>query len=320
MPNASLSEKPRALRLTFRILIAVVLAALAVELGLGLLGLGNPVLVTPDAACSYILKPDQNVYRFFCHTRTNRYGMRSDPFRAGPDPGTLRVLFVGDSITYGTSRVDQTKIFTEVVHQGLPAVVHRPVEVLNASAGGWAPDNELSWVRSRGIFHSDVVLVVLNSGDLSQPRATAAALGEDTPSKRPATAFGELWTRYLRHKLFHAAVKTDAGDAAVANADATIQANLADLADINALVSNQHARFAIVYIPFRHEIPKPAAQSEATLRAWTASHHVPLFDLTSVESSCPTAEISLDGDHLNADGNRIVGDAIERQWSSILGP
>lgn len=42
------------------------------------LGLGNPILIAPDPACAYILKPDQNVFRFFGHTRINHYGMRSD--------------------------------------------------------------------------------------------------------------------------------------------------------------------------------------------------------------------------------------------------
>ena len=319
MPTASLPRKPRALRLTFRILIVLVVAALGAELALRLVGLGNPVLVAPDPACAYILKPDQNVYRFFCRTRTDQYGMRSDPFPAVPKPGTLRVLFVGDSVTYGTSHVDQAKIFTEVVHRGLPDVVHRPVEVLNASAGGWAPDNELSWVRSRGIFHSDIVLLVLNSGDLGQPRNAISDMGEDTPSHRPATAIGELWSRYLRYKLFHVAPKSDAGDAAAPNADATIRANLADLQTMDDLVVSEHARFAIVYLPFRREIPEPAAQSESALRAWTAAHDVPLFDLTAVEAAYPTGQISLDGDHLNTNGNRIIGEAIERQWSSTLG-
>ena len=43
-----------------------------------LLGLGDPVLIAPDAACSYITKPDQKIFRFLVHTYINHYGMRSD--------------------------------------------------------------------------------------------------------------------------------------------------------------------------------------------------------------------------------------------------
>ena len=282
-------------------------------------GLGHPVLVTPDSACGYILKPNQNVYRFFCHTRTDRYGMRSAPFSPIPAPGTLRIMFVGDSVTYGTSHVDQSRIFTQDIRRGLPAIVHRPVEVLDASASAWAPDNELSWVRSRGVFHSQLVLLVLNSGDLTQPRATISEVGEATTLNHPDSALGELWTRWLRRKLFHTAAGVDAGDSTSANAEATIRSNLADLAAFQSLVTTQGARFAIVYIPFRKEIPQPAAQSQAILHSWTAAHDVPLFDLTSAEAAEPTRAISLDGDHFNTHGNLVVATAIESQWTKVLG-
>jgi hypothetical protein len=130
----------------------VVLAALLEAMLRFGLGLGNPVLIAEDSACAYILKPDQDVFRFFSHTHVNHFGMRSDEVPALRDPHTLRILFVGDSITYGTSRIDQRQIFPEILHRDLRSIVQRPVEVLNASASSWAIDNELSYVRSRGRF------------------------------------------------------------------------------------------------------------------------------------------------------------------------
>ncbi|MGD0631323.1 MAG: hypothetical protein ABR987_18500, partial [Terracidiphilus sp.] len=154
----SQQRKQGVARSVIGVMISLVLLTCIVEAALRFgLGLGNPVLITPDAACSYILKPDQDVRRFFARTYVNHYGMRSEDVPAVRPVGTLRLMFVGDSITYGTSRVDQQQLFTELVHRELPAIVHRPVEVLNASAGAWAPDNELAYIRSRGIFQSDIV-------------------------------------------------------------------------------------------------------------------------------------------------------------------
>ena len=132
--------------------LTICLLVIAVLLGIteGVLrfvfGLGNPVLIAPDSACEYTLKPNQRVHRFFVNTRTNRYGMRSDDVPPSRDPNRLRIMFLGDSLTYGTSRVDQSQIFTEILHRNLPSVVHKPVDVLNASAGAWAPDNEVSYI------------------------------------------------------------------------------------------------------------------------------------------------------------------------------
>ena len=321
MSDRPSGKESGSLRVMGRTLLALAILAAAAELSLRfVLGLGTPVIIAPDPVCAYIFKPNQNTYRFFCHTHINSYGMRADPVPAVKDPGKLRIMFIGDSVTYGTSHIDQSKIFTEIIHRDLPSVVHRPVELLNASVSAWAIDNELAYARSRGIFRSDVVLLVLNSGDLSQPRAEIGDVGEDTTLHHPSTALGELWSRYFKPRFFQVSPARDAGDAAAPNADATIRANLAELDSFEALVAGQHARFAIVYIPFRSEIPEPAAQSEATLRSWTAAHHVPLFDLTSAEAAYSVGAITLDGFHLNVRGNQVAAQSIENLWPSNMEP
>lgn len=283
-------------------------------------GLGNPVLITPDPACEYIIKPDQRVYRFFAHTNINHFGMRSEEVPASHDPGRLRILFVGDSLTYGTSRVDQSQIFTEILRRELPSFVHKPVDVLNASAGAWAPDNEVSYIRSRGIFQSDLVVFVLNDGDVTQPRATMNDVGDGLPSERPATAVGELWTRYLKPRLLHGAQKSDAGTSIASNADQVVRANLQDLDVADAIVTAQGGRMMIVFLPFRIDIPNKSAQAQNTLREWCAEHHVPMFDLTSTELPYSISDLDLDnGYHFNARGNSIVADGILKLWLQTVG-
>lgn len=316
-PNCS--QRKRTLRYTLFALPALLAVAVAAECVLRYgVGLGNPVLVTPDAACNYIVKPDQDITRFFRHTHINHYGMRSNEVPPTRTPHTLRVMFVGDSITYGTSRVGQSEIFAEVVQRELPSVVHEPVEVLNASASSWAIDNELSYIRSRGIFQSDEVLLVLNSDDLAQPRATIQDLGDDLPVKRPATALGELYMREVKVHLFHAHARTDAGETSDPGAQGIIQANLADLDAFRALVAGQHARFAIVYVPFRKDIPEDSSGPASVLRGWAAAHQVPFLDLTEVEAKYSPDQITLgDGMHLNAAGHRMVATEIENSWARV---
>jgi hypothetical protein len=313
--------KHRFARSVFRAIIALILLVGIIEAVLRIgLGLGNPVLITPDVACSYILKPDQDVRRFFARTHTNHYGMRSDEVPSMHEAGVLRLMFVGDSITYGTSRVDQDQLFTESIHRDLPAIVHRPVEVLNASAGAWAPDNELSYIRSRGIFQSDIVLLVLNDGDLTQPRNTITAVGDDLPQKRPATAIGELFTRYIKPRIGHFLGRSDAGDRIVANSDDVIRRNLEDLDSFDELVKSQGARLIMVYIPFRRDIPARSQLSLLTLTAWCDARHVGMFDLTSAEAVYSVKEITLDnGIHLNARGHGVIAQQLERFWLEVVG-
>lgn len=318
---AGLRGRHRIVRALASALVVLSLCAATAELLLRfVVGLGNPILIQADPDCEYILKPDQNVFRFFVHTRTNHYGMRSDEVPAVHEAGALRILFVGDSITYGTTRVDQRDIFTEILHRDLRGLVNRPVEVLNASAGAWAPDNELSYLRSRGIFHADLVVLVLNNGDLTQPRATVAEVGGDLPLKRPSTAIGEFCTRYIRPRMIHWLRHNDAGDNMVANADRITRENLADLDSIEQLVSSQGARLIVAYIPFRRDIPEPASGAETSFKIWAAAHQVAMLDLTAAERPYNAKDITLDnGVHFNTKGNLIVAHAMEQAWPQVVG-
>jgi len=318
---ASNSQRGKRKRLVVILLAGLVLAVAATEAVLRfVLGLGNPILIQADPSCAYILKPDQDVVRFFVHTHINHYGMRADEVAPARNAGTLRLLFVGDSLTYGTTQVDQANIFTERLHRDLPGIEHRPVEVLNASAGAWAPDNELEWVESRGIFDSDVVLFVLNDGDLTQPRATIADIGENLPQTRPTTAIGELYTRFIRAHIEHAFGMGDAGDAVNANAAGGMRHNLADLDRLNEIVPSRGARLVLVYVPFRRDVPEQSKGSAAALHAWSEAHKVKMLDLTATELPYSSEEITLDhGIHLNARGHLIVAKAIEQAWPELVG-
>jgi lysophospholipase L1-like esterase len=307
-------------RILFRIGAGLSLCLVTAELVLRLaIGLGNPVLITPDFEAGYILKPNQDVVRFFCRSRIDRNGMRSDPFNGTPAPDTLRILFVGDSITYGTTRVDQKDIFTEILHRNLAKVVHKPVEILNASAGGWAIDNEVSYVHSRGIFGAQKVVLVLNSGDAGQPRSRIEGVGDDLPSVLPASALEELWSRFLAQRLHLKATKVDSGDVSLDDSQ-QIRANLNELEELLKLVSSHGAELAIVYIPFRKDIPTPNAKFDGLLQTWANAHRVPFIDTTSTLTAHAPNEVCLrDNTHLNKLGHQLVAQEIERQWPAKIG-
>jgi hypothetical protein len=160
--------------------------------------------------------------------------------------------------------------------------------------------------------------MVLNDGDVAQPRSTIADVGDDLPSERPATAIGELYSRYLRPRIFHNARHIDAGDTVAADS-ATIGMNLADLDAVQTLVTSQGARLIVVFAPFRRDVPEKSAKPRSILQTWAAAHHVPMLDMTSAESLYSTREITLDGAHFNARGHGVVAREVERLWPQVLG-
>lgn len=277
----------------------------ATDGALSLLGVGDPVLLKEDRESGYVLEPNQNHYRFLVHTRINSHSMRSDEFSPKKLSRTYRIMFVGDSITYGTTRVDQNNIFTEILHRELPSLAHRPVEVLNASANGWGIPNELGYLKSRGTFNSDTVVLVLNDGDLSQPRAEPVA-GTSLYFSKPACAICELASHYRQPN------KPDQGTTDQ-NDRAQVARNLQNLDALKTVVQASHSTLLIMFVPFRKNTPNPSAKVlQPELAEWAEINRVPLVDATPMIGSLTVREASLDGGtHLSPKGNIAVAEAFE---------
>jgi hypothetical protein len=297
---------------TLKIILALVILTFTAEAALRIFGLGDPVLLESDKSCQYLLRPSQNHYRFFVHTRINNCSMRSDDFPAEKPFGYCRLLFVGDSITYGTTRIDQDKIFTELLHRELPARLHRPVEVLNASTSAWAIGNELGFIKSHGIFHSDSVVLVLNNGDLSQRLATANDVGNVLYFERPACAICELVHHYS------SPAKSDAGTSQQDD-QAQEDSNLRNLDKFHDLVAASQAKMIILFVPFRRDlsIAHPVVIQPRLLK-WGSSRAVPIIDATPLIYRLTKEQESIDGGvHLSVAGNRAVADAFEQSVADL---
>lgn len=278
----------------------------AMDGALSLVGLGDPVLLQEDRDSGYVLKPNQNHYRFLVRTRINSHSMRSDQFSGQKQIGTYRIMFVGDSITYGTTRVDQSHIFTEILHRELPSIVHMPVEVLNASANAWGIPNEYGYVRSRGTFGSDAVVLVLNDGDFSQTKSTITDVGTQLYFTKPACALCELAGHYTQSH------KQDKGTTNERDL-AQEASNLRDLNALQELVHANHAAFLIMFVPFRKNVPNSSARViQPELLTWAESNKVPVIDSTQKLGSLTISQASIDGGtHLSPTGNISVARAFE---------
>ena len=287
------------------------------ELGLRMfVGFGSPILYDRNPAYGYFTKPNQHTRRLFARTSTNSLGMRSPEFTVAKPPGTLRLMFLGDSITYGTTQVNQDDIFVELVRKDLSSEFHRRVEEINASANAWAITNENAFLQSRGTYNSDCVLLVLNSGDLDQPFSDFSDVA-GAQTARPVSAIGELLTRLLA--LWNHSSQHDAGTT-IENDPATEQSNLQKLSNMANFTRTHGSNFLLVFVPFRREITQGAKSSaQYPLRQWAESEAVDLIDLTSAVSAYETKAVTLrDGVHFNALGNRLLADSLEKELTETL--
>lgn len=142
---------------TFLVLFAV--AELVTRLFFPVANLGTVIRFDPDTgwglrpgAHLHVLDHDRNLNY---HIRINSQGVRDRRFDEHPPPGKERILFVGDSVTFGTG-VERGGRFSDFVSRATA----KHFDAVNAGVPGWGTDQELIWYELNGArLDADVVVL-----------------------------------------------------------------------------------------------------------------------------------------------------------------
>jgi hypothetical protein len=99
------------LKKTLKVILLLTLLVSLTEFILRVIGFGEPVLYQNNG--NYILKPDQKVKRFKgSKVIINKFGMRTN-YKWSDNKNVNKILFFGDSVTFGGSYVDNLNLFSE---------------------------------------------------------------------------------------------------------------------------------------------------------------------------------------------------------------
>lgn len=77
-------------------------------------------------------------------------------------------MLLGDSIPNGGWWRDQANTISSLIRDALSTEINHIfiyIEVLNASANSWGPRTELAYLQHFGDFHSQVVVLLINTTD-----------------------------------------------------------------------------------------------------------------------------------------------------------
>ncbi|WP_420384257.1 hypothetical protein [Novosphingobium sp.] len=164
-------------------------------------GFGRPLLYrrTPD---SYELVPDQRVVRLGRTTTINTLGVRGDAMPPRQAPATWRIMILGDSVANGGTQLDDAQTFAARTSRELASNGCKN-DVLNASAGGWALSDEVSWLQRHGLYGAQSVVWVINYMDLDQSSSGPGIVDSNPafPSHPPMFGLSEILFRYALPRL-----------------------------------------------------------------------------------------------------------------------
>lgn len=223
----------------------------------------------------YEFAPNQDRFRFRKHIKYNSFSQRSEE----PNKGGKKVLGCGDSVINGGSHTDQGSIATTIFTE------ETGVQMLNISAGSWGPDNCAAYLKEKGIFDAEGIIVCLSSHDAYDIMDFKPVVGKSTayPVKQYWCAWAELIDRYLLPRvtgIFTKATVDENDPDATVNAGIQKQGNVFNPGweELRLIAMNKGINFAVYLHAEKSEVESGGYNNQGQeIIAWANEHDVPLY-------------------------------------------
>ncbi|MEM0962076.1 MAG: hypothetical protein AAGK21_05980 [Bacteroidota bacterium] len=308
--------------LTGGYLVAVAAVGLAVlEIAARSLGLGDPILYHATVAGGLRPLPSQSVERVGgARVTIDASGVRSASTTA--DTAALRVLYLGDSVTWGGSRTDDADTFAEVAADALRQQ-SGSVYAMNAGVNGTSLLNAADVYRTYA-DSVDAVVWLFPWGDVTRSYASLGPLwpARLTPRLALVEAVDQVLFRYwlpaLRERGGTAedfeVAEFPPGYAEVGRRELAARQD-SNLAAARRVLRDARQRGLPLVLGVTPTLdgaaPAPLAPAARAFLADADTLGAAIFDVhASVDAAGGPDGLFLDAVHLTTEGHRVVGEAL----------
>jgi lysophospholipase L1-like esterase len=297
-----------------------------------------------DAALGWKLRPGARDVWGDVPVEINAKGLRGPELDYEKPAGVRRILYLGDSVTFGFKLASHAQTFPYLAEPILERGIGGEIETINAGVGGYSPWQQRRFLETEGIrYDPDLVVLcfVLNdvvekfelarfggSGRGYQLAHTARSWTERVLSHTAIGRFGMRWQARLRYgedlPAGAAALETlEVQTLAVAPHNEKVrlawEITLANVEEIVAFCESRKLPLIVVAFPyaFQFQNAELLAAPQRRLRQFASERGVPLIDLLPIFETRRKADrqetpeaFFLDWSHLSAEGHRMAAEAI----------
>lgn len=158
------------------LIFSIILGIVFCEIFGRLIGLGDPILYSADPLIGYRLKRNQKVKRIKnSYITVDKEGFRVASLRDNNDQ-INKIIFIGDSVTYGGSYIDDSDLFSELFCKISPDNDY----CLNGAINSWGTQNMGRFISNFEIYSNlkprKIILVILPGDEYRNLRSLS-----DTP-------------------------------------------------------------------------------------------------------------------------------------------
>ncbi len=314
-PEASVFERHPKATLACVWLLYLVLFVVVAEVALKQLsGLGRPVLFHAHPSYGYRLQPNQETWRFGgAHFKINNLGLRA---REDWDPGIKdKILFLGDSVTYGGNHISNKDLFSELAVQGLPGLRSG-----NAGIPNWGVENVHALVVKEKFLPASVYVTTFIEDDFYRGLTT----GRNRPwikYEPPAFALQEL-AEFLWHKYLRNTRELNRREREGEPPEVRVERAARELKAMDEFLKARGYRHLIFISPTRQQVVEGRAR-DARVKAQLESHGVQaIYLLDKVRGFAASPEEMRawyqDNDHLTEKGHAVWGRLINEELRRAL--
>lgn len=327
----------------FLSLLFATFAVVALELLAAPLAPPLTTIFAPHASRGWALVPGARDEWMGVPVAINEQGLRG-PVRAIPKPaGVRRVLFLGDSVTFGFQLENDADTLPARAEAQLASLGATGVEAINAGVGGYSPWQEVRWFVEEGLqYEPDVVVVGFVLNDVSEKLGLSrfGGNGQGFQLEHSRAAHGIAWrSNVVRYLLKRRAQSTGADERFERSADLSVLSvgdlltrpaapevssawdrTLPELARLVAHCRQRGIPILLVGLPYTIQLERPELDApQRRLAAFASEQGIEFLDLAPVMREALQRQggeldaLFLDALHLTPQGCEVAAEAIARR-------
>lgn len=207
------------------------------------MGLGNPVVYQSHPLFGYRPIPNQHLHRFYGKSLDfNNLGLRADSdWDHNPSE---KLLFLGDSVTYGGSYISNAELFSTLVGK------EKSIVVGNAGVNAWGVENVYALIVQTEFLPAAHYISIFPEGDFV--RGLNRLGGQPFWPRKPRCALEELYQYYL-YKLTNYKYNQPSMPLSKVEEQKVIQQAVQHLKEMDVLLHQKGFRHQIFITPTKQQ-------------------------------------------------------------------
>jgi lysophospholipase L1-like esterase len=225
-------------------------------------GLGKPIIYKYSSIYGYEHNPNQIINRKNNIIKINESGMRSN-YNWKDNIADYKVLFIGDSVTYGGSIISNSDSFSEKTCKKLETLNKKKYICGNLAVNGYGIESINRRIKYKKFNNEDIIVIVLIANDIERGiihLGTQPYWDNEINSHYPAlTELSMFYIDKFRIKLRYKNINSELNSYSKKNnADKEILLQYYNdkIKELKLTLINNNKKFIIVYSPEREEFTK----------------------------------------------------------------